>query len=744
MGLEAAVEPELVDHDAMVLFDVAAPGKAKGGARASRSRELPVPTAPSDTTAPHTGTETLEQMTSPEADASPREVEPAPPAAEASPLDTDTQTVEPTAPPFEAEAAHRHSGAPPAEISSPRDAGSPPLDAEAAALGTDTAPLGVDSAPLEATTTPGHPDAPISKNAKASPLGTGAHGVGDVMSPSEAEAAALDPDTAPLGAQPSPWKTSATLLHTDAPYPADTEASALDEAASLRADMPFTTEAETEYDEPESTTDDTLAHTPNDFGDYPEPDWDDTDSDDAFLELLVEEIAGDPADRAPGIVAPPMPAHIDEWERRVLADPHLLDDIAFAVGGPFHLMYPARVGENIRGFRDAFARAGVDGLVYYGKKANKAACVARACAENGAGVDVSSVGELTAALAAGVRGGELMVTGPAKSDDLLWLAVRHGALIAVDSLGELDRLAAIASAATPARVLLRVLPAGSASRFGMTEDELDRAQSVIAASGPRGLEPVQLEGFSFHLSGYDAIARAEQAADLIDRCAAARELGHAADTISIGGGFGVDYVPEGAWREFTDGVDRAWFHAGKSFGSYYPYHFPAPGPAMLSAILAYGDLADRLRDNDIRLAVEPGRALLDRAGSTVFRVQGSKIRHADGQPYQLLTVDGTSLSLSEQWFDSEYLPDPVLWPQRPGEPTPTSVGAASCLESDMLSWRRIPLRRRAEEGDLLVYPNTAGYQMDSNESAFHELPIPPKVVLSDVREDRLRWTLDAG
>ncbi|MCP2275126.1 Y4yA family PLP-dependent enzyme [Nocardia amikacinitolerans] len=801
MGLEAAVEPELVDHDAMVLFDVAAPRKAKGGARASRSRELPVPTAPSDTTAPHTGTETLEQMTSPEADASPREVEPAPPAAEASPLDTDTQTVEPTAPPFEAEAAHRHSGAPPAEISSPRDAGSLPLDAEAAALGTDTAPLGVDSAPLEATTTPGHPDAPISKNAKASPLGTGAHGVGDVMSPSEAEAAALDPDTAPLGAQPSPWKTSATLLHTDAPYPADTEASALDEAAplradmpadteasaldeaappqadmpadteasalheaaspqadmpadtvasaldeaaSLRADMPFTTEAETEYDEPESTTDDTLAHTPNDFGDYPEPDWDDTDSDDAFLELLVEEIAGDPADRAPGIVAPPMPAHIDEWERRVLADPHLLDDIAFAVGGPFHLMYPARVGENIRGFRDAFARAGVDGLVYYGKKANKAACVARACAENGAGVDVSSVGELTAALAAGVRGGELMVTGPAKSDDLLWLAVRHGALIAVDSLGELDRLAAIASAATPARVLLRVLPAGSASRFGMTEDELDRAQSVIAASGPRGLEPVQLEGFSFHLSGYDAIARAQQAADLIDRCAAARELGHAADTISIGGGFGVDYVPEGAWREFTDGVDRAWFHAGKSFGSYYPYHFPAPGPAMLSAILAHGDLADRLRDNDIRLAVEPGRALLDRAGSTVFRVQGSKIRHADGQPYQLLTVDGTSLSLSEQWFDSEYLPDPVLWPQRPGEPTPTSVGAASCLESDMLSWRRIPLRRRAEEGDLLVYPNTAGYQMDSNESAFHELPIPPKVVLSDVREDRLRWTLDAG
>lgn len=442
------------------------------------------------------------------------------------------------------------------------------------------------------------------------------------------------------------------------------------------------------------------------------------------------------------ICATPLPAHTDDWERRLLADPNLLGDIAFAVGGPFHVMYPARVAVNINGFRQAFERAGVDGAIYYGKKANKAACVARACAENGAGVDVSSIGELTAALAQGIRGDELMVTGPAKSDDLLWLAARHGALIAMDSLGELERLAAFTTPAAAARVLLRVLPDGSVSRFGMTADELDRAISMIGASGTVGHESIRLQGFSFHLSGYDAIARAEQADDLIARCSEARTLGHPATTISIGGGFGVDYVAATAWSEFIECANQRWFHAGKSFDSYYPYHFPAPGPAMLTAILEHDALAVRLRDNDIRLAIEPGRALLDQAGSTVFRVQGSKTRHADGHPYQLLTVDGTSLSLSEQWFDSEYLPDPTLWPPRPGEPTPTCVGAASCLESDMLSWRRIPLPRRAEVGDLLIYPNTAGYQMDSNESAFHELPIPPKVVLHDTG-DRLRWTLDA-
>lgn len=435
-----------------------------------------------------------------------------------------------------------------------------------------------------------------------------------------------------------------------------------------------------------------------------------------------------------GTVAAPLPAYRDAWEDRILGDPHLLGDIAFAVGGPFHLMYPARVVDNIREFQRVFTDTGVSGAVYYGKKANKSACVARACATADAGIDVSSTGELRAALGQGVRGTDLMVTGPEKSAELHWLAARHGCLIAVDSLGELKRLAALD---IPVRVLLRVLPAASASRFGMPADEL--GQAVTAAAE---FPTVTLQGFSFHLSGYDPIPRAQLAAQLLDRIRAARAQGHPAATLSIGGGFGVDYVPAEYWSAFREQATRRWFHSGKAFESYYPYSFPAAGPAMLTAVLAYGDLSRQLRETATTLAVEPGRALLDRAGSTVFRIQGHKTRHEHGQPYRVLTVDGSSLSLSEQWFDSEYLPDPVLWPAGPGTPTPTVVGAATCLESDMLSWRRIPLPRAGETGDLLIYPNTAGYQMDSNESPFHELPIPPKVVLSPAPGGRYRWALD--
>ncbi|WP_336084456.1 alanine racemase [Nocardia sp. SSK8] len=441
-------------------------------------------------------------------------------------------------------------------------------------------------------------------------------------------------------------------------------------------------------------------------------------------------VLGSAPDATPAHCAPPMPARPDAFQDRLLADPVLLDDIAEAVRGPFHVLFPVRVAENVRAFQNGFAAAGVDGFVYFGKKANKAAAVARACAETGAGVDVASSGELVAALAQGVRGEELMVTGPAKSGELLWLAARHRAVIAVDALDELDRLRELGIAA---RILLRVLPEGSSSRFGLNRDELVTAIDRITA-------PITLAGFSFHLGGYDAVARAEQAIALVEHCLHARTCGHPAELISIGGGFGVDYLDAESWARFRNTLSDSWFHSQPP-GDYYPYHFPVPGAAMLAAILEHGDLAGRLRRNGIRLAIEPGRALLDGAGSSVFRVQGVKNRTTQDTPYDILTVDGTSLSLSEQWFDSEYLPDPVLWPARPGTLTPTCVGAATCLESDLLSRRRIPLTRRARVGDLLVYPNTAGYQMDSNESPFHDLRLPPKVLIR-ADGDRLRWTLD--
>ncbi|MFJ6386950.1 Y4yA family PLP-dependent enzyme [Streptomyces sp. NPDC091972] len=436
--------------------------------------------------------------------------------------------------------------------------------------------------------------------------------------------------------------------------------------------------------------------------------------------------------------APPLPAHPDPQLDAVLGS-ELPHELSYALGGPFHLLMPDRFDTNSTAFKHELTEAGVQGQVYYAKKANKAAVWMDRCAVSGTGVDVASAGELRDALGHGVRGEDVVVTGPAKAEGLLRVAVLHGCLIAVDARDELERVIDQAQAAArPARVLLRRLPpAQPHSRFGLDDRELTSALARCAEAG----DAVVMEGFSFHLSGYDTQARGELAAELIDLCLKARVLGLRADRISIGGGFAVDYTAAEHWERFLREQGPHHYHAGKSFtaSDFYPYHSPAPGPAALRAILTTDGLAGRLREAGVMLLLEPGRALLDRAGCTVFRVQGVK----DRPGYGIVTVDGSSLSLSEQWFNSEYLPDPVLLPAEatPGEPYAACVGGATCLESDMVTWRKVRFRARPAVGDLLVYPNTAGYQMDSNESPFHELPLPRKVVL-DTAGGTTRWRFD--
>lgn len=112
-----------------------------------------------------------------------------------------------------------------------------------------------------------------------------------------------------------------------------------------------------------------------------------------------------------------------------------------------------------------------------------------------------------------------------------------------------------------------------------------------------------------------------------------------------------------------------------------------------------------------------------------FPVQGFKRNDAHG----IVTVAGLGMSLSEHWKGSEYLPTPIVVPHgaaRKQAPVQAAVGGSSCMEYQSLTWRKIRFPGEPRHGDLLVYPNTAGYQMDKNESEFHQLPLPPQIVLT--------------
>ena len=113
----------------------------------------------------------------------------------------------------------------------------------------------------------------------------------------------------------------------------------------------------------------------------------------------------------------------------------------------------------------------------------------------------------------------------------------------------------------------------------------------------------------------------------------------------------------------------------------------------------------------------------------------------------LIISNGNINCLSEQWFNSDYLIEPILYKKRSNdvskEDIEASVAGNLCLEQDIITWRKIRFENTPEEGDYLIYYNTAGYQMDSNESNFHKLPLVEKYIVKksgkkyEVRKDYL-------
>ncbi|MDY7579989.1 alanine racemase [Herbaspirillum sp. RTI4] len=435
-----------------------------------------------------------------------------------------------------------------------------------------------------------------------------------------------------------------------------------------------------------------------------------------------------------------------------------ITDLVAGFGSGIHIVLPQIFCDTVKRFQNVLESVQVDGLILYAKKANKARCFVECCPQLGIGIDAASLQEVTQALACGVPGEHIGISGPAKQTDLLLLAIRQRCLVAIDSLDELHGFIALArQTGCRGRCLLRIHPSAQPeSRFGLSSAECEAALQVCTDAS----SDITLEGFSFHLSGYVPDQRSTAAHQLIDYCQAARMRGLVdCSTVNIGGGFAVRYAEQAHWTAFIAMQQPTHYHAGKSFSDFYPYYSESHGAGMLADILfarqtATGlTLAQRLQSHGIRLLAEPGRALLDQAGFSVFAVQGVKDRAAAGTmpPYGIITVGATSFSLSEQWFNSEYFPDPLLLnrdtfdffdeQQSDPIPYPACVGGASCLDSDMLSWRKIVFPRRPAAGDLLVYTNTAGYQMDSNESPFHDLPLPAKIVVN-LNSDRPRWRLD--
>ena len=352
--------------------------------------------------------------------------------------------------------------------------------------------------------------------------------------------------------------------------------------------------------------------------------------------------------------------------------------------------------------REARATFG-DGAVAYAAKAFLCRAMVELVRSEGLDLDVSTGGELHAALAAGFPAERLVLHGNYKSTEELAVAIEAGVgRIVVDGFDELDRLDALAAerGCRPA-VLLRVTPGVEAhthvylatgrddSKFGFT---VSTGAAAEAAARARGSGSVELVGIHAHIGSQ--VFRLDSFAQAVATLAAfANPLG--LPELSVGGGLGVAYV------------------AGEEAPS-----ISAWGATVLEAAAEAGVTA--------RVSVEPGRAIVATAAVTLYTVGAVKVLPGI-RTY--VAVDG---GLSDN-------PRPVLYgsgyeaflPRAAAAERPRAVRVVgrNCESGDILvADGHLP--EDLAVGDILGIPvaGAYGYAMASN---YNKVPRPAVVFVRD-------------
>jgi len=477
----------------------------------------------------------------------------------------------------------------------------------------------------------------------------------------------------------------------------------------------------------------------------------------------------DPRAGCHGVVA--LTARLEPWQLELCGYPDRLAQLLQRHGSPLNLLDPSPLARNASELAAVAAAAGVDMKIFFARKANKALTLVDEAIRLELGVDVASECELAQTLERGVPPSAIVVTAAVKPAALLELCVAGGATVVVDNEDELQALIGVAERAdAPVPIALRLAPVLAndrrPTRFGLDAAELLAVAERHVPVGPASR--LTIAGLHFHLDGYataDRIASIGQSLGLID---ALRERGHEPMFIDIGGGIPMSYLDDaGEWERFWEEHRAALLgrgepltfdghglgliaHAGEIVGraNVYPAFQQPIRATWLEQVLRApavdgGDgggeatIAGALRARGLQLRCEPGRCLVDGCGLTAARVEFRKQRR-DGTWLIGVAMNRTQCRSTAD----DFLVDPLLL--HVDDATPRGAGravadpidgylvGAYCIERELLTWRRMRFPSGVEVGDIVVFPNTAGYMMHILESASHQIPLAQNLILGAV------------
>ncbi|MEI7057500.1 alanine racemase [Nocardioides sp. CCNWLW239] len=449
----------------------------------------------------------------------------------------------------------------------------------------------------------------------------------------------------------------------------------------------------------------------------------------------------------------PLPAAQHSIAARFLGDRGAVREATERFGSPLHVVFPQVMAENAAALEQVLSGHGVPHEVFYAHKVNASRALLAEAYAAGLGVDVASSAELDRALAAGFAPDRIEATGP-KSPAFIERIAALGVTANADDLWELDRLSDAVPDGSTVPVLLRLSgfasPAVPPSRFG-----IDLADTGAALEAVRRAPGLDLRGVAFHLDTADPAARVDALTEAMVVVAAAHRNGLRPSVIDIGGGFRQRFVDDPVpFQRYAQALatpgDLVWpgHDVAAPAAHKYGNHHPATDvlERFLTAEIERRPVAEVLRECLLTLWIEPGKALVDHAGVTLASVLYRK--RAAGRDLVVLDLSRNQIAPADQ----EVLVDPILVDpalvdpalvdgrrERPGDGF--FLAGRLCLESDLISRRKVFLDSEPVSGDVLAFVNTAAYQMDLSASAAAGHPPPPKVA-AVLDGDRFIFTAD--
>ena len=394
------------------------------------------------------------------------------------------------------------------------------------------------------------------------------------------------------------------------------------------------------------------------------------------------------------------PGEVQQWA--VTAREDFLGQLAAAYGTPLYV-YDLSIARHHARALQRMLPPGVE--IHYSVKANPHPLVISALSQLGLRVEISSEGELDAALASAVRRDHILYTGPAKTVRELGRAIDSGVrLFSVESQVDHGRLASIASG-TDVDYLIRLASGGrgpvglrmtgASSQFGVDPAALLPGSDLL--DGGDSAHAVGFHVFSATNAKDEAALIAEFADNISTVSETIKRTGFDAQLADIGGGFGAPYAAPG---------------------------LPPDYPHLRDTLISYLDEGlPGWRSAEPSVTVESGRYLAAAAGTLLTTVMD--VKDSGGKRYLLCDA---GVNVLGGMHGLGRLVNPKAQPENQSRDSGSVVLAGPlCTPMDVIS--RSALIDRPGVGGVLAIPNAGAYGLTASLVTFLSRPIAAEVVV---------------